>query len=107
VAPASSECLVPRIGYYRRKPDNAAHDKADKKLGGSGIMRIRLKIVGNSPFRFQIGDIIPSKDSKRTGIIRTANYMSESEIGLRRVVYEIIDANGKNRTEYQRDIGLL
>ena len=74
-------------------------------------MRITVKLVGNaqanSPFRFKTGDIIRSKKSNTTGIVMAANYLSESEIGLRRVVYEIIDAEGKVREEYQRDIELL
>ena len=76
-----------------------------------GIMKITVKVTGNAPansqFRFQTGDIIRSKKNNTIGIVMNANYLSESEIGLRRVVYEIIDANGKIWTEYQRDIELL
>ena len=74
-------------------------------------MRITLKVVKNAPdssqFKFQTGDIIRSRHNDTTGIVMTANYLSESELGLRKVVYEIIDANGTARTEYQRDIELL
>jgi len=73
-------------------------------------MKITIRVVGNSPAkqtRFKKGDIIRSKNSNVTGIVMNANHRSESEIGLRRVVYEIIDADGKVRKEYQQDIELL
>ena len=74
-------------------------------------MRITVKVIGNASepgrFRFRTGDIIRSKNDNTTGIIMAANYLSESEIGLRKVVYEVIDANGKLRKEYQQDIELL
>jgi hypothetical protein len=74
-------------------------------------MKITVRVVGstsaNTQTRFQTGDIIRSKNSNAIGIVTAANYLSESEIGLRRVVYEIIDANGTSWKEYQRDIELL
>jgi hypothetical protein len=74
-------------------------------------MKITVKVVGSasakSPVRFQTGDIIRSKNNHAIGIVLAANYLSESEIGLRKVVYEIIDANGTVWKEYQRDIELL
>ncbi len=74
-------------------------------------MRIKLKIIGNAPvnnqFRFQTGNIIRSKNSHNAGIVTAANYLSKSEIGLNKVVYEIMDTNGTTWTEYQKDIELL
>jgi hypothetical protein len=76
-----------------------------------GIMKITVKVVGsasaNSQARFQAGDIIRSKNNHSIGIVLAANYLSESEIGLRKVVYEIVDANGTIWKEFQRDIELL
>ncbi len=70
-------------------------------------MKITIKVVPSTPAKFQTGDIIRSKNTHNTGVVMNANYMSESEIGLRRVVYEIMDATGKIRKEYQQDIELL
>jgi hypothetical protein len=84
--------------------------KSDGKVE-PGIMRITVKVVGsasaNSQARFQAGDIIRSKNNNAIGIVLAANYLSESEIGLRKVVYEIIDANGTIWKEFPRDIELL